>query len=85
MAEDKTSTQPSIHKQDAHYLLKDMQKSIYMVPILSPHTALGVVLAQEIHDQTCATGNSNGRGFKILPLLWGLSQPALQNSPGGLF
>ena len=46
MAEDTTSDQPSIHKQDAHYLLEDAQESKYMIPVLSPHTALGVTVAQ---------------------------------------
>ena len=55
MAEDTTSAQPSIHKQDAQYLLKDAQESRYIVPILSPHTALGVAVAQEIHYQTCGS------------------------------
>ena len=49
MSEDPTFDQPSIHKQDAHWLLKDAQESRYMVPVLS----LGVAVAQEIHDQTC--------------------------------
>ena len=55
MAEDTISGQPSIHKEDAHYLLKEAQESSYMVPILSTPSALGVAVAQEIHDQTCGS------------------------------
>ena len=55
MASDPNSTQASIHKQDSHFLMKDMQESRYMVPILSPSSALGVAVAQEIHDQTCGS------------------------------
>ena len=32
-----------------------MQESRYMVPILSPHTALGLAVAQEIQDHTCGS------------------------------
>ena len=52
---DTTSDQLSIHKQDGHYLLKDIQESKYIVPVLSPHFALGAAVAQEIHDQTCGS------------------------------
>ena len=55
MSEDPTVDQPSIHEQDNHWLLKDAQKSRYMFPVLSPHTALGVAVAQEIHDQSCGS------------------------------
>ena len=51
MAEEHTNEEPSIHKQDDHYLLKDAQESKYMVPILSPHSALGLAVSQELHDQ----------------------------------
>ena len=55
MADDPTSEQPSIHNQDAHFLLQDKQESTFMVPILSPHSALGVAVAQQIHDETCGS------------------------------
>ena len=58
MAEDITSTQPSIHRQDAHHLLKDMQESRFMVPILSPHTSLGRPVAQTLHDQCCGSSQA---------------------------
>ena len=49
MAEDLTSTQPSIHRQDARHLLKDIHESKFMVPILNPHTPLGRAVAQTLH------------------------------------
>lgn len=55
MAEDITSTQPSIHRQDAHHLLKDIQESKFVVPILNPHTALGRAVAQTLHDKCCGS------------------------------
>ena len=55
MAEEPTNGEPSIHKQDDHYLLKDAQESRYMVPVISPHSALGLAVAQELHDQTCGS------------------------------
>ena len=58
MADDPTSEQPSIHNQDSHYLLQDKEESRFMVPILGPHSAVGVAVAQQIHDETC--GSSPG-------------------------
>ena len=55
MAEEHTNEEPSIHKQDNHYLLKDAQESKYMVPVLRPHSTLGLAVAQELHDQTCGS------------------------------
>jgi hypothetical protein len=55
MAEGPPGSGPSIHKQNDHLLLKDAQESKYMVPVVSPHTALGIAVAQEIHDQTCGS------------------------------
>ena len=55
MAEDLTSTQPLIHRQDAHHLLKDIHKSKFMVPILNPHTPLGRAVAQTLHDECCGS------------------------------
>ena len=36
-------------------ILKDAQEFRYMVPILCPPSALGVAVAQEIHNQTCGS------------------------------
>ena len=47
--------EPSIHKQDAHWLLKDAQELRYMVAVVNPHTALGMAIGQEIHDETCGS------------------------------
>ena len=66
MSEDPTVVQPSIHKQDNHWLLKDAQKSRYMFPVLSPHTVLGVAVAQEIHDQSCGSSPAT-RYFYFCP------------------
>jgi hypothetical protein len=61
MADDPTSLQPSIHNQDKHYLLKDKQESCYMVPILSPRSALGQAAAQQIHDETCGSSPASAQ------------------------
>ena len=61
MADDPTSLQPSIHNQDAHYLLQDKQESSYMVPILSPRSALGQAAAQQIHDETCGSSPASAQ------------------------
>ena len=50
MSEGPPYDEPSIDKQDAHWLLKDAQESRYMVPVVSPHTALGIAVGQEIND-----------------------------------
>ena len=70
MAEDTISAQPSIHKQYAHYLLKDMQESRCMVPILRPHTVLGVAVVQEIHDQTCGSSPATAMALARRYFLW---------------
>ena len=60
MAEEPTNEEPSNHKQDDHYLLKNAQESRYMVAVISPHSALGLAVAQELHDQTCGCGCGHG-------------------------
>ena len=55
MADGPPGSEPSIHKQNDHLLLKDAQESRFMVPVISPHTALGMAVAQTIHDQTCGS------------------------------
>ena len=44
---------PSVHQQDNHWILKDSQESQFMVPVLNPSTALGVAVAQQVHDEFC--------------------------------
>ena len=61
MANDPTSLEPSIHNQDAHYLLQDKQESNYMVPILSSKSALGRAVAQQIHDETCGSSPASAQ------------------------
>ena len=56
IAESPLYDKPSIHKQYAHWLLKDAQESRYIVPVVNPHTALGI-----------AIGNCHGKSFKIHP------------------
>ena len=77
MAEDLTSAQPSIHRQDAHHLLKDIQESKFRVPILSPHTALGRAVARTLHDECCGSSPATAleKGFKIFLLQWTISKP----------
>ena len=43
---------PSIHQQGAH-LITPSQQSQFMVPIVNPSTALGLAVAQELHDECC--------------------------------
>ena len=47
---------PAIYSQTRHPLAPEGCSKVkirYMVPVVSPHTALGVAVAQEIHDQKC--------------------------------
>ena len=40
---------PSIHQQNAH-LIVSPQESQFMIPIVNPSTALGLAVAQELHN-----------------------------------
>ena len=84
MAEEPTNGYPSIHKQEDHYLLKDAQESRYMVPVISPHSALGLAVTQELHDQTCGSSPATtmaraSRYFHFCPSAGNLFQ-SLQDS-----
>ena len=48
-------TKPSIHQQKEHLLFGEggRQQTSYCVPVLSPHSALGVAVAESLHDQMC--------------------------------
>ena len=45
----------SVYMQDKHWLVREAQESQYMVPIISPSTALGVAVAETVHDEFCGS------------------------------
>ncbi|MCP4482174.1 MAG: hypothetical protein GY817_05220, partial [bacterium] len=44
---------PSLLKQEDHLIIPEMQQISYMVPLLSPASALGRAVCQQVHDQFC--------------------------------
>ena len=42
-----------IHQQEKHLLFKTKQHTSYCVPVMSPHTSLGVAVAESLHDEMC--------------------------------
>jgi hypothetical protein len=47
------SDSPSILMQEDHLIIGDKQQKSYMVPLLSPNSALGKAVCQQVHDQFC--------------------------------
>ena len=50
-----SQTNPSTHQQTEHLLFGEggRQQTSYCVPILSPHSALGIAVAETLHDKNC--------------------------------
>ena len=50
-----SQTNPSTHQQTEHLLFGEggRQQTSYCVPILSPHSALGIAVAETLHDENC--------------------------------
>ena len=45
-----TDKEESIHKQEKHWVFKQRQETSFCVPIVTPHSALGVAVAETLHE-----------------------------------